>query len=205
MKIAIIGTGNVGGALATKWAKAGHEVNLGVQDTMNFKGKDLLKNPNTKVFPVAEAVAQSDVILIATPAPAAVEVAKSLGNTTGKIIIDSMNIVMGRGPAGFKTTAEAILANTQTRDVVKCFNTTGFNNMQNPNYGEISLDLFVAGDSEKGKEIAIRLAKDAGFASCYPIGGNDKFELMEQFAWFWINLAMFQGQGREIGFKLLKR
>jgi hypothetical protein len=29
--------------------------------------------------------------------------------------------------------------------------------------------------------------------------------LMEQFAWFWINLAMFQGQGREIGFKLLKR
>lgn len=116
-----------------------------------------------------------------------------------------MNVVMGQGPVGYKTTTEAILANTQTKDVVKCFNTTGINNMKNPIYGNTALDLFMAGDSEKGKAVAIQLAKDAGFAACYSIGGNDKFELMEQFAWFWINLAMFQGQGREIGFKLLKR
>lgn len=205
MKIAIIGTGNVGGALATKWAKAGHEINLGVKDLSNFKGKELLNNPNTQAYAIKEAVAKSEVILVATPAPAAIEVAKSLGDTTGKIIMDTMNIVMGRGPEGFKTTTQAILANTQTRDVVKCFNTTGFNNMQNPNYGDQALDLFVAGDSEKGKAVAIQLAKDAGFAACYSIGGNEKFELMEQFAWFWINLAMVQGQGREIGFKLLKR
>lgn len=205
MKIAIIGTGNVGGTLASKWAENGHEINLGVKDPSNFKGKELLNNTNTKVFTPAEAVRLSDVILIATPAPVAAEVTQSLGDTTGKIIIDTMNIVMGRGPVGFKTTAEAILANTQTRDVVKCFNTTGFNNMANPIYGDDALDLFVAGDSEKGKSAAIQLAKDAGFAACYSIGGNDKFELMEQFAWFWINLAMVQGQGREIGFKLLKR
>lgn len=205
MKIAIIGTGNVGGALATKWANKGHEINLGVQDISNFKGKELLNNPNTKAYSIVEAVQKSEVILIATPATAAVEVAKSLGDTTGKIIIDAMNIVMGRGPQGYKHTTDAILDNTETKDVVKCFNTTGFNNMQNPNYGNIALDLFVAGDSEKGKQAAMQLAKDAGFAECYNIGGNDKFELMEQFAWFWINLAMFQGQGREIGFKLLKR
>ena len=151
------------------------------------------------------AVQQCDVILLATPAPMAADVAQSLGDTTGKIIIDAMNIVMGRGPAGFANTADAILANTTTKDVVKCFNTTGFNNMQNPNYGAVALDMFVAGDSEKGKAAAIQLAKDAGFAACYDIGGTDKFGLMEQFAFFWINLAMFQGQGREIGFKLLKR
>jgi hypothetical protein len=29
--------------------------------------------------------------------------------------------------------------------------------------------------------------------------------LMEQFAWFWINLAMMQGHGRNIAFKLLKK
>ena len=66
MQIAIIGTGNVGGALATKWAHAGHEINLGVKDVHNFKGKELLNNPNTRVYPVAEAVAKSEVILIAT-------------------------------------------------------------------------------------------------------------------------------------------
>jgi 8-hydroxy-5-deazaflavin:NADPH oxidoreductase len=205
MKIAIIGTGNVGGALATKWANKGHEINLGVRDVNNFKGKELLNNSNTKAMSIADAVKQSEVILMATPAPMAIEVAKSLGDTTGKVIIDTANIVMGRGPEGFNNVADAILANTQTKDVVKCFNTTGFNNMQNPVYGSEAIDIFVAGDSEKGKQIATQLALDAGFSNCYDVGGNDKFQLMEQFAFFWINLAMFKGQGREIGFKLMKR
>jgi len=205
MKIAIVGTGNVGGALATKWAHKGHEIYLGVRDQSQFKGKDLLNNPNTFLCSVTDAVSQAEVVLLATPAPMAIEVAKSLGNTKGKIIIDTMNIVMGRGPAGFSNTADAVLSQVNTEDVVKCFNTTGFNNMQNPNYGDVALDVFVAGDSVRGKEVAAQLAKDAGFEACYDIGGNDKFELMEKFAFFWINLAMFQGQGRDIGFKLLKR
>ncbi len=205
MNIAIIGTGNVGGALATKWAQKGHRIFLGVTDTTRFKGKELLNNPNTPVRPVKEAVQQADVILIATPAPAAVEVAQSLGDTTGRIIIDAMNVVMGRGPQGFTNTADAILAHTAARDVVKCFNTTGFNNLLNPVYGSVALDAFVAGDSERGKEAAQQLARDAGFAECYNAGGNDRFQLMEQFAFFWISLAMMQGQGREIGFKLLRR
>ncbi len=77
--------------------------------------------------------------------------------------------------------------------------------MINPKYQDQNIDMFVAGDSIKAKEATIQLALDAGFAECYDIGGNDKFELMEQFAWFWINLAMVKGHGREIGFKLLKR
>lgn len=205
MNIAIIGTGNVGGTLATKWAQKGHRIFLGVNDTTNFKGAELLSNPDTSVHPVKEAVRLADVILIATPATVAAEVAQSLGDTTGKIIIDAMNVVMGRGPQGFSNTSDAILANTNTKDVVKCFNTTGFNNMENPVYNGIAIDVFVAGDSVKGKETAKQLAKDAGFAECYNVGGNERFFLMEQFAFFWINLAMFQGQGREIGFKLLKR
>lgn len=206
MKIAIIGSGNVGGALARKWIKAGHTVLIGARFPLSDKNIKLATEIGEDRFASIEnAVKLCDVILISTPAPLAAEVAKSLGDTSGKIIIDAMNIVMGRGPQGFKNTSDAILANTQTRDVVKCFNTTGFNNMVNPVYGNSALDVFVAGDSENGKAVAIQLAKDAGFAECYSIGGNDKFELMEQFAWFWINLAMFQGQGREIGFKLLKR
>ena len=205
MKIAIVGTGNVGGALASKWAGAGHEVYLGVRNVQSFKGESLLDNPNTTVHSIPEAVSQAEVILLATPAPLAVEVTKSLGDTTDKVIIDAMNIVMGRGPEGYSNTADAILNNTATDDVVKCFNTTGFNNMIDPVYDETAIDAFVAGSSERGKELARQLALDAGFAECYDVGGNDRFELMEQFAFFWINLAMFQGQGREIGFKLLKR
>jgi 8-hydroxy-5-deazaflavin:NADPH oxidoreductase len=45
---------------------------------------------------------------------------------------------------------------------------------------------------------------DAGFAECYDVGGNDKFTLMDSYAFFWINLAMMQRLGKEIGFKILK-
>lgn len=204
MNIAIIGTGNVGGALATRWAGKGHSIFLGVRDQDNFKGKHLLNNANTAVHSIEEAVSRSEVILISVPAMMAIEVTKSLGDTNGKVIIDAMNIIAGRGPQGYTNTADAILDNTMTGDVVKCFNTTGYNNMLNPEYKGMALDLFTSGDSEKGKEAAIQLAMDAGFEQCYDIGGNDKFQLMEQFAFFWINLAM-SGQGREIGFKLLKR
>jgi hypothetical protein len=77
--------------------------------------------------------------------------------------------------------------------------------MGNTSYGYQELDAIVAGDSLKRKEIAKVLAIDAGCATCYDIDGNNKFELMEKFAFFWINLAILQGHGREIGFKLLQR
>lgn len=204
MNIAIIGTGNVGGALATAWSKAGHTIYLGVRDPKNFKGQHLLQNESTTVGSIKEAVASSQVVLLATPSPLAVEVAQSLGDTQGKVIIDSMNVVMGRGPAGYTNTAQAILDNTATDAIAKCFNTTGYNNMVNPEYGDTRLDLFTCGHPE-AKKVAQQLARDAGFENCYDCGGNEHFELMEKFAFFWINLAMMQGQGREIGFKLLKR
>jgi predicted dinucleotide-binding enzyme len=205
MNIAIIGTGNIGGTLAIKWAKKGHQINIGVRDLNNFKGKQLLESNQIQIYSITEAVQKSEVILMATPAMAAKEVSISLGNTSGKIIIDAANIVMGRGPAGFLNVSDCILANTQSKDLVKCFNSTGFNNIENPVYQNIVIDMFMAGDSVEGKKVAKQLALDAGFEQCYDIGGNDKFTLLEQFAFFWINLAMFQGQGREMAFKLLKR
>lgn len=205
MNIAIIGAGNVGGTLAVQWANAGHAVHIGVQNTETSKGVELSENQNISIHSVTEAVRLAEVILIATPATAAVSVAQSLGDTSEKVIIDAMNIINGRGPEGYTNTAQAILDHSSTHEVVKCFNTTGFNNMKDPVYEGMAIDLFTCGDSHRGKEAAKQLALDAGFAACYDIGGNDKFELMEQFAWFWINLAMFQGQGREIGFKLFKR
>lgn len=205
MKIAIIGTGNVGGALAKAFANKGYQIYLGVRDPNSFKGKDLLTLPSISAHSVNEAVQISDVIILSTPAKEVVNVTESLGDTTGKVIIDTMNNVQRSQNREETSTTEIILKHTQTKDVVKCFNTTGANILSNPVFGEESLDLFVAGDSKKGKEIAKQLALDLGFADCYDVGGNDRFGLMEEFALFWINLAMFQKLGRDIGFKLLKR
>ena len=205
MRISIIGTGNVGGTLAIAFHKAGHEVFPGVRDVHNFKGREELLSAGIHAYPVGDAVQQCEVIVIAAPATAATEVARSLGDTRGKIIIDTMNIVKGRGPAGYSNTADAILDNTDSRDVVKCFNTTGFENMKNPVYKDGPIDMFVAGDSEKGKTVASSLARDIGFGQVHDLGGNESFHLIEQLANVWINQAIFRGEGRDIAFRLVRR
>ncbi|MFN5237470.1 MAG: NADPH-dependent F420 reductase, partial [Bacteroidota bacterium] len=55
------------------------------------------------------------------------------------------------------------------------------------------------------KETARKLATDAGFADCIDFGGSDKVVLLEQFAMAWINLAIMQGMGRDIAFRLVRR
>jgi len=52
---------------------------------------------------------------------------------------------------------------------------------------------------------AEQLANDIGFGKCYDFGGDDKVELLEKFALSWINIAIMQGHGRNLAFKLLKR
>jgi predicted dinucleotide-binding enzyme len=108
-------------------------------------------------------------------------------------------------PEGFTNTADALLANCNTKDIVKCFNTTGFENMLNPNYNGQGVDMFTAGNSEKGIALATQLAKEIGFENVYHFGGNDKFNLIEQMAMCWINLAIIQKQGRDIAFKVIHR
>ena len=205
MNISIIGTGNVGGALAKRFADAKHKIFLGVRNTNEFKGKELLNySKNISVHSVEDAVKSGEIIILSVPAQFAGETAKSLGDVSSKIIIDTMNGVFVK-PGGFNNTADAILANCNTKDVVKCFNTTGFENMLNPVYHGQGIDMFTAGSSEKGIKAATQLAKEIGFGEVYHFGGNDKFNLIEQMAMCWINLAIIQKQGRDIAFKIVKR
>lgn len=203
MNIAIIGTGNVGGALATQWSKAGHHIHLGVRDTANFKGESLLGNKHTAVHPIKEAVALSSIILVASPPEYAESLVAEMGNVAQKVIIDATNAIRTK-PPHYPTAFHAFEALTAA-EVVKCFNSTGFENMMDPNYGDVQLDMFMAGDSQKGKTVTAQLAQDAGFENCYDFGGSNQVELLEKFALSWINLAIFQGMGRNIGFKLIAR
>jgi len=203
MNIAIIGTGNVGGALATNWSKRGHTINLGVKDLHQFKGQDLLKNEHTLVYSIKEAVSKSDVVLIATPPTAIFEIIDQMGDVSGKTIIDATNSVRAT-PEPYKTVYHC-LADKTNAQIVKCFNTTGFENMLNPVYNDEGIDMFMAGDSDIAKKIANQLALDAGFASCMDFGKADKVELLEKFALSWINLAIMQGHGRNMAFKVVRR
>jgi len=203
MNIAIIGTGNVGGALATNWSKKGHTIYLGVRDVNQFKGMDLLKNDHTSAMPIRDAIAQSEVVLISTPPIAIFEIIEQMGDVSGKVIIDATNSVR-QAPDPYKTVYHC-LADKTNAEVVKCFNSTGFENMLNPIYNGEGVDMFMAGDSDIAKKTASQLAMDAGFGSCMDFGKSDKVELLEKLALSWINLAIMQGHGRNIAFKVVKR
>ena len=204
MKIAIIGSGNVGGALAKGWAKAGHQIVFGVRNKDEFKGSRLGDQKNISIDTITNAARQAEVIVVAAVPQAVQSIAEALGDVSGKIIIDTMNSVRVK-PEPFSNTTEALLKLTNCKDIVKCFNSTGAENMGDPLYNGKGIDMFYAGDSEKAKKVAEQLCKDLGFENVYNFGGSAQFNLLEQFAMSWINLAIVQGYGRNFAFKLVHR
>lgn len=204
MNIAIIGSGNVGGALAKQWIKAGHTVLIGAKFPLSEKNIKLTTQiAEDRFASVAAAVKQCEVILIATPPTAIFDIIDEMGDVSNKIIIDATNSVM-KNPEPYKTVYHCLEDKTNA-EVVKCFNSTGFENMLNPVYNGQGIDMFMAGDSEKAKSVAKQLALDCGFGSCIDFGKSDKVELLEKFALSWINLAIMQGHGRDMAFKVVRR
>ncbi len=69
MRIAVIGTGNVGSALGTRWAKNGHRVIFATRDPGSNRIKVLLNaaGTNASAARIAEAVAGAEVVVLATP------------------------------------------------------------------------------------------------------------------------------------------
>ena len=205
MNIAIIGTGNVGGALARGLIKAGHTVLMGARLPLSEKSIKLATViGEDRLAAVENAAKEAEVIIITTPPETVLSLIPQLGNVSGKTIIDATNSVRTK-PEGYATAYHAIKDKTGSSRVVKCFNTTGFENMLNPVYKGEGIDMFCAGDDAEAKKTANQLSKDIGFANCYDFGGDDKVELLEKFALSWINLAIMQKQGRDIAFKVLRR
>ena len=204
MKIAIVGHGNVGGALAMAWAKTGHDIVIGTRKADDEKAAQLVASHEQILeATLDEAVREAAVILVATPAPVTADLAKAWGALPGKVIIDATN-ALWQQPDPYETGYHAF-ANLSKAEVVKAFNTTGFENMADPVYGDTTADMFMAGDSERAKAVVEQLASDAGFEKTYDFGGADKVKALEHFAFGWINLAIMQGEGRQMAIKILKR
>lgn len=205
MNIAIIGSGNVGGALAQQFIKAKHTVLVGAKFPLSEKSVRLASIIGEDRFTsIQNATFQCDIIVLTTPPDAVLNIIPELGNLKGKIIVDATNSVRVK-PEGYTTAFHAIKAITGLETVVKCFNTTGFENMLNLIYKGEGIDMFCAGNDKNSKAIIQKLCIDLGFANCYDFGEDDKVELLEKFALSWINLAIMQGHGRDIAFKIVRR
>jgi 8-hydroxy-5-deazaflavin:NADPH oxidoreductase len=206
MKIAIIGAGHVGGALGGGFARAGHEVTYGVRDPADPKHAGVA-GERTRLAPIRDAVAAADAVVLATPWNAVRGALEAAGDLAGKPLLDATNpigpgltLVHGHTDSG----AEHVARWANNAQVVKVFNTTGYENMANPAYGSARAVMFYAGDDAHACEVAATLARDAGFDAVHA-GKLDAARVLEPLAILWIKLAMVQGQGRNIAFGLLRR
>ncbi|HTQ83421.1 MAG TPA: NAD(P)-binding domain-containing protein [Pseudolabrys sp.] len=212
MKLAIIGAGNVGGALGTAWAqKAGHEIFFGVRDPKAEKAQALVAKIGAKARAVspAEAVAVADFIVLSTPWPATEAAIRSLGNIKGKIILDTTN-PLARGPDGISleighsiSAGEKVQRWAAGASVFKTLNTTGFGNMANTSFKGGKPVMFVAGDDAANKPKVIDLVGELGFETI-DAGPLRNARLLEAHAMLWIDLALARGQGRDWAFAILR-
>ena len=211
MKIAVIGAGNVGGALGTLWAGKGHEIMFGVREPSRRQLVQLVKSISGQVRAgsVREAATFGEVVVLATPWPATENAIRSAGNLTGKTVIDCTNrlasdlsgLVIGtNNSAGEEVARWAAGAN-----VVKAFNTIGAANFAHPRFGADPASMFIAGDDAAAKSAATRLAAELGF-EVVDAGPLLAARWLEPLAMLWIHLAYKQGFGPTgHAFRLLRR
>ena len=210
MRIGIIGSGNVGGTLGTRWAKNGHAVTFSSRDPGSDEMRQLVTQagPTARAASVTEAVVVSEVVLLATPWPAAQAAVAAAGDLSGKILIDATNPLKprleGLEIANTASGAEQVAAWARGARVVKAFNTVGFNIMANPRFNGRGAVLFLCGDDPAAKQTVSSLASELGFEP-EDAGPLARARLIEPFALLWISLSMAPGRGRDFAFQLLKR
>ena len=168
--IAVIGTGNVGAALGPEFAALGHSIVYGSREPTRADVAELVaRTGNGAMAKIpSEAVAGADIVVLAVPGAAAEDITRSLGDLSGKIILDPTNRV-GRGGdymmhdvPGKGSNAALIQAAAPGARVVKAFNTLNFRQMVDPDSSGGPLSIPIAGDDAEAKAAIAGLIEGMG-------------------------------------------
>jgi predicted dinucleotide-binding enzyme len=197
MRIAILGAGNVGGALGAALATAGHSVVFGVRDPQSAKCLVALAaaRGSTAGLP-AVAVADADVVAFTLRPDAIAEMVASLPGLAGRVVIDAMNRV---GSDSARSTSEDLADLLPGARIVKAFNTIGFENLTTARERRVPAAMFVAGDDPDAKRLVMRLVAELGF-SAEDAGPLANAKALEQMVKVW--LALTKDHGRTVGFAI---
>jgi predicted dinucleotide-binding enzyme len=195
--IAIVGAGSVGRALAQGFTGAGHEVVFGVRTPAGSRQQGLrAEQPEA-------AAAAADIVILAVPATAVVDLVPSLALRPGHVLVDATNAVGAPVPHGHETMGHLVASLAPAGvAVVKAFNTIGAEHLADGHLGEARAFLPVAGD-DAGVEVVLPLAHSLGF-DAVALGGREAFGLVEAHARLWIHLAFARGWGRSFGFAVVR-
>jgi predicted dinucleotide-binding enzyme len=205
MRVAIIGTGKVGSAIARGLKDKDHPVALGARDPQDADVVALASETGATPMLPAAAAANADVVILALPWAVSDEAIRPLGSLSGKTVVDCMN------PLGMVDDALALTVGHDTSGgeivqgwlpdahVVKTLNQVGAEIMARNDHLPQRPVMFMAGNDDAAKARVATLLTDLGFAAL-DAGDLTKARLLEPLGLVWINQALFRGKGRNWAF-----
>ena len=201
MKVAIIGTGNMGTGLASVLATAEHEVSIGARDLVKAAALAEKIGHGAVGGGIAAAAKLADVVILALPFGAAIDAIKQAGNLAGKVVVDISNpitpdykeLVIGHTTSA----AEEIQKLAPQARVVKAFNTIFAQLLLPESRQGKTLQVFVAGDDADAKASVSELAKSAGFEAV-EAGPLSNSRYLEPIGEMNIHFGYFLGKGPSV-------
>ncbi|MFE3190034.1 NADPH-dependent F420 reductase [Nocardia sp. NPDC059240] len=185
--IAVIGTGRVGRAVGSALAAAGYPVVYGS------------RRPGGDSIGVAEAVEGGDVVVVATPPDAAADLAREHGEAlAGKLILDATNNVMG-SPAN---ASESFAEHAPKCRYVRAFNTLGTEVLTDPIFDGEPADMYFS-CAQADRPAVDELITAVGLRPVYV--GEQSYDLVDGVMRLWLTLAMREGHGRNMAFRMVTR
>jgi len=188
MKIAVIGTGHIGGTLGQRWRTAGHEVAYG------SRAGSGTGPGGAPAMAAGEAITGADVVLLAVPGGAVAQVVAAYGAAlAGKVVIDAVNRM---GEPEVNSRAALAAAAPQAR-YVRAFNTLGWENFADPPPGAA---LFFAADPS-ARPAAEELITAVGLEPVFA-GDADATGMVDALLPLWFTLVKHNGGHRRIALRI---
>lgn len=211
MKIAVLGTGNVGRTIAGRLAGLGHDVAIGTrnpQDTLSRTDGDAMGNPpfsvwhgehsDVRLLPYDEAAGSAELVFNACSGDGSLPALRLTGaaNLAGKVLVDVANpLDFSRGfpptllVKDSDSLAEQIQAAFPDAKVVKTLNTVNASVMVDPEAvagGEHS--IFLSGDDAGSKATVGDLLRSFGWRDVIDLGDLSTARGAEMLLPLWLRL-----------------
>jgi predicted dinucleotide-binding enzyme len=202
MKIAVLGTGMVGNALATKLVNIGHEIMMGSRSANSDAGQEWLRSVGGKaqIGTFADAAAFGETVFDCTNGANSIAALRSAGakNLRGKILIqvgNPLDTSKGMPPTLTVCNTDSLGEQVQREfpevRVVKALNTLNCEIMIAPSRVPGEHDLFICGNDAAAKgEVAEHLSEWFGWKpdSIIDLGDITNSRGTEMFLALWVRL-----------------
>lgn len=215
MKVGVLGTGDVGKALATGFAAKGHDVMMGSRSADHAGMKEWVNatGPNARGGSFAEAAAYGEMVVLATKGAVNEEVIKAAQptNLAGKVLIDATNPLTsaanappGLAISGNDSGGEQVQRLAPEARVVKCFNIVGNPYMVDPDLPGGPPTMLIAGNDAAAKDSVKEILGSFGWNDVYDLGGIEGSRYLEAMCMAWVGIWMARGSG-DHAFKVIHK